>query len=99
MTKLVKINYPNIDEDLYYVKLENGLTVYFIKKIGFLEKTAMLTVGFGSLDNKLTVDDESRDAPAGIAHFLEHKLFEDESGGDISLKFTQLGAETNAFTT
>ncbi|MGF3083034.1 EF-P 5-aminopentanol modification-associated protein YfmH, partial [Streptococcus pyogenes] len=55
MTKLIKINYPNIDEDLYYVKLENGLTVYFIKKIGFLEKTAMLTVGFGSLDNKLTV--------------------------------------------
>ncbi|EMO8621105.1 TPA: M16 family metallopeptidase [Streptococcus pyogenes] len=99
MTKLIKINYPNIDEDLYYVKLENGLTVYFIKKIGFLEKTAMLTVGFGSLDNKLTVDDGSRDAPAGIAHFLEHKLFEDESGGDISLKFTQLGAETNAFTT
>lgn len=36
MTKLVKINYPNIDEDLYYVKLENGLTVYFIKKIWFL---------------------------------------------------------------
>ncbi|CAN2924989.1 EF-P 5-aminopentanol modification-associated protein YfmH [Streptococcus dysgalactiae] len=99
MTKLVKIDYPNIDETLYYGRLENGLTVYFIKKTGYSEKTAMLTVDFGSLDNRLTVDGKSTIAPEGIAHFLEHKLFEDNTGEDISLAFTQLGADTNAFTT
>ncbi|GAA0058493.1 hypothetical protein ScFU53_10930 [Streptococcus canis] len=99
MTQLVKIDYPNIDETLYYGRLVNGLTVYFIKKSGYSEKMAMLTVDFGSLDNKLTVDGKLQNAPEGIAHFLEHKLFEDKAGEDISLKFTQLGAETNAFTT
>ncbi|MGT2934979.1 EF-P 5-aminopentanol modification-associated protein YfmH [Streptococcus castoreus] len=99
MTALVKIDYPDIDEEFYCGTLDSGLKVYIIKKIGYLEKIAMLTVDFGSIDNKFTVDGKSVVAIEGIAHFLEHKLFEDEKGGDISLKFTQLGAEINAFTT
>lgn len=46
MTKLVKINYPNIDEDLYYVKLENGLTVYFIKKNRVFRKNSYVDSRF-----------------------------------------------------
>ncbi|KPJ22328.1 EF-P 5-aminopentanol modification-associated protein YfmH [Streptococcus phocae] len=99
MTTLTKLDYPTINEDFFYSKLTNGLQVYLIKKKGYLEKTAMLTVNFGSLDTHFTVNKKAISSPSGIAHFLEHKLFEDDNGEDIALQFTELGAETNAFTT
>ena len=69
------------------------------KKKGFVEKAAFLSTNFGALDNHFYIDGESQSYPAGIAHFLEHKLFEDEQGRDVTLDFVKLGADVNAFTT
>lgn len=99
MTSLLKKDYPSIKETLHYGQLANGLRVYLIKREGYSEKTAMLTAHFGSLDTSFTVGCQRVDLPPGVAHFLEHKLFEDKDGNDIALTFTQLGSETNAFTT
>ncbi|MGT2887847.1 EF-P 5-aminopentanol modification-associated protein YfmH [Streptococcus didelphis] len=99
MNTLKKINYSRFDEEFYYSKFRNDFQVYIINKPGFVEKTAMLTVNYGSLDNNFTIRGKQKENTEGIAHFLEHKLFEDAQGNDISLKFTNLGADVNAFTT
>ncbi|MGT2845347.1 EF-P 5-aminopentanol modification-associated protein YfmH [Streptococcus hongkongensis] len=99
MTLLRKITFNKFDEEVHYTRLKNGLDIFIIPKTGFKEKTAMLTVDFGSVDKKFTLRNRLWDNPEGIAHFLEHKLFEDVDGEDVSLKFTQLGADVNAFTT
>ena len=62
-------------------------------------KSRLLSTNFGALDNHFYIDGESQSYPAGIAHFLEHKLFEDEQGRDVTLDFVKLGADVNAFTT
>ncbi|EGJ27757.1 EF-P 5-aminopentanol modification-associated protein YfmH [Streptococcus porcinus] len=99
MTKLNKITYPRVNESVYQVEFKNGFQVFFIQKPMFTEKTAMLTVHYGSLDNAFTVRNREYSYPEGIAHFLEHKVFEDKKGQDVSHRFTQFGTEVNAFTT
>ena len=61
-----------------------------IKKKGFLEKAAFLSTNFGALDNHFYIDGELQSYPAGIAHFLEHKLFEGGQGRDVALDFVKL---------
>lgn len=99
MSALKKRYYQKIDEEIYSVTLDNGLSLSIIKKRGFLEKAAFLSINFGSIDNCYYLDGELQTYPAGIAHFLEHKLFEDEQGKDVTLDFVKLGADVNAFTT
>ncbi|MEW6754399.1 MAG: pitrilysin family protein [Candidatus Latescibacterota bacterium] len=76
-----------------------GLGVCVLRKPGFRQKTALLTVDFGSLDLALDVPGGRgrRVLPAGTAHFLEHRMFE-KDGGDITELFGQLGAEVDAST-
>lgn len=99
MSALKKCYYQKIDEEIYSAILDNGLSLSIIKKRGFLEKAAFLSINFGSIDNCYYLDGELQTYPAGIAHFLEHKLFEDEQGKDVTLDFVKLGADVNAFTT
>ena len=99
MTKLVEKVFPEIGETLYTAVLENGLKVFLIPKTDFQESCGMLVVNFGSLDNKFTLDKSEKCYEKGIAHFLEHKLFELEDGQDVSELFTNAGANSNAFTT
>lgn len=99
MSALKKRYYQKIDEEIYSATLDNGLSLSIIKKRGFLEKAAFLSINFGSIDNCYYLDGELQTYPAGIAHFLEHKLFEDEQGKDVTLDFVKLGADVNAFTT
>ncbi|EFR45200.1 EF-P 5-aminopentanol modification-associated protein YfmH [Streptococcus pseudoporcinus] len=99
MTQLNKITYSRVSESVYQVEFKNGFQVFFIPKPMFTEKTAMLTVHYGSLDNAFTVRNRDYTYPEGLAHFLEHKVFEDERGQDVSQRFTQFGTEVNAFTT
>lgn len=99
MSKLRRISYPSIGEDIYYSKLKNDFQVYLINKPGYSEKSAMLTVDYGSVDSLFTVRCKDYSNPKGLAHFLEHKVFEDNEGKDVSLAFTKLGADVNAFTT
>ena len=99
MTKLVEKVFPELGETLYTAVLENGLKVFLIPKTDFQESCGMLVVNFGSLDNKFTLDKSEKCYENGIAHFLEHKLFELEDGQDVSELFTNAGANSNAFTT
>ena len=91
--------YPAVKETLYQATLENGLTVTLLPKNDFNEVYGVVTVQIGSVDTEFTVRDGKRKIyPKGIAHFLEHKLFERENSEDIMAAFTELGADSNAFT-
>lgn len=91
--------YPAVKETLYQAKLENGLTVSLLPKNDFNEVYGVVTVYVGSVDTEFTArDSKKKTYPKGIAHFLEHKLFERENSEDIMAAFTELGAESNAFT-
>lgn len=90
-------HYKDIDETVYHEKMNNGLEVVYIKKSGFNKKFVTYTTKFGSMDNDFTVDGIRHQIPDGIAHFLEHKMFEKEDG-DVFNKFSQKGANANAFT-
>jgi predicted Zn-dependent peptidase len=94
-----KIYYQNIDETLYYEKLPNGLSVYLLPKKGFRKFYATFTTKYGSIDNTFIPigKKEYTTVPDGIAHFLEHKMFEGEDG-DAFDKFSQYAANSNAFT-
>ena len=101
MTKVVfeEKYYPAVKEMVYRTRLLNGLTVALLPKKEFKEVYGSVTVKFGSVDTLVTeVDGYVKQYPAGIAHFLEHKLFERENASDLMSAFTSLGADSNAFT-
>lgn len=85
-------------ERVCFTKLSNGLTVHLIPKEDYYETYGIITAKFGSVDTRILVNGVEKQYPAGIAHFLEHKLFEDEKGQDFLKRFVQLGSESNAFT-
>ncbi|MDR2752646.1 MAG: insulinase family protein [Clostridiales bacterium] len=87
-----------LGESLFSEELPSGAKFYAVPKKGYVEKQAMITVNYGSADNKYTLDGEEREIPQGVAHFLEHKMFEDDETPVLE-KFTSLGANVNAFTT
>lgn len=91
--------YPAVKEMVYRTRLSNGLTVDLLPKKEFKDVYGSVTVQFGSIDTLVTeVDGDVKKYPAGIAHFLEHKLFEREDSSDMMSAFTSLGADSNAFT-
>ncbi|TXK91723.1 insulinase family protein, partial [Parageobacillus sp. SY1] len=95
-----KIVYEQLQEQLFYEKMENGLDVYILPKKGFHKTYATFTTKYGSVDNQFVPlgKTEMKQVPDGIAHFLEHKLFEKEDG-DVFQQFSKQGASANAFTT
>ncbi|HET0666360.1 TPA: insulinase family protein [Streptococcus pneumoniae] len=101
MTKVVfeEKYYPAVKEKVYRTRLANGLTVALLPKKEFKEVYGSVTVQFGSVDTFVTeVGGDVKQYPGGIAHFLEHKLFEREDSSDLMSAFTSLGADSNAFT-
>ena len=90
---------PTLKETLYYEEMKNGLKVYLLPKVGFSKTYGLFSTRFGSIDTTFVPLHESEmiKVPDGIAHFLEHKMFEMENG-DASDAFARLGANTNAFT-
>lgn len=90
-----------VKEKLYIEKLENGLTVMVIPKAGIQKKYVIWGTNYGSNDNKFIVPGESNETevPNGVAHFLEHKLFEQENGTNSLDTLTALGVNANAYTT
>ena len=91
--------FEQLQEELYYEKMDNGLSVYILPKKGFNKTYATFTTKYGSIDNHFKEPDaqEYSRVPDGIAHFLEHKLFEKEDG-DVFQQFSRQGAAANAFT-
>ena len=90
--------YPEINETHYHAKLENGLNVILIQKEGFKSSSCFIAFPYGSLDVKQSIGKHIQEYPSGIAHFLEHKLFENNNGSDIMETFSHLSANVNAFT-
>lgn len=82
-----------------YVRAEHssGLSVYILEKPQYNSAYAIFGTKYGSIDNCFSVDGEKCEVPEGIAHFLEHKLFESEDG-DAFTKYAETGAYANAFT-
>ncbi|AWE06740.1 peptidase M16 [Lysinibacillus sp. 2017] len=93
------IEFKQLDETLYYKQLENGLDVYILPKKGFSKTFVTFTTKYGSIDRTFVPigEKEPITVPDGIAHFLEHKMFEKEDG-DVFQKFSEVGAQANAFT-
>ncbi|MCB5954858.1 EF-P 5-aminopentanol modification-associated protein YfmH [Enterococcus sp. CWB-B31] len=91
--------YPQINEVLYTERLDNGLTVYLLPKNDYHKTYGLFTTNYGSIDNEFVPLGENKftRVPDGIAHFLEHKMFEKETG-DVFQDFGRQGASANAFT-
>ena len=95
------IENSKVKEKLYIEKLENGLTIMIVPKKGMQKKYVIWGTNYGSNDSKFIVPGETEaiEVPKGVAHFLEHKMFEQESGINSLDTLTALGVEANAYTT
>ncbi len=89
--------YPALDETLYVDTLPNGLRVFVDKKPGFTKKLCYFSVDFGSVHTGFSFEGKHYEVPAGIAHYLEHKMFELPQR-DVTGEFAALGVHVNAFT-
>lgn len=89
--------YPELDEQVYWDKLPGGLTLAVVPKKGFQKKLAYFVTDYGSIHTDFSMDGRAYSALAGVAHYLEHKLF-DMPRGEISGEFAAMGANPNAFT-
>ncbi|MBR6677925.1 MAG: insulinase family protein, partial [Oscillospiraceae bacterium] len=87
--------YPEIGEVVYRTTLANGLTVAVVPKEGFAKTYAMFATKYGGMDMRFRIGGEFLDTPAGIAHYLEHKMFDTEEGNALQMLATN-GAEPNA---
>lgn len=97
----MKKHYNEQIKETYYKKtLSNGLTVLLMPKVGFTKTFVMFVTNYGALDNDFIPydGDDFVQYPPGIAHFLEHKVFEQDDGKDASSMLASLGADANAFT-
>lgn len=90
---------PVLKEIMYHGVDKSGLNVYILPKKGYSKSYAVFATHYGSIDSKFVVpgEDYVTEVPDGIAHFLEHKLFEEEEG-NVFDKFSRLGVSANAFT-
>lgn len=93
------VEYKNVDEVMYVHEHQSGLKTFVIPKKGYSKKYATFATHYGSINNEFSLNggkDVIR-VPDGIAHFLEHKLFE-QKDGSVMDKFSKLGSNPNAYT-
>ena len=93
-----KINYKNLDLDLFYEKLDNGLEIFVLPKNNVNNIYVTFTTKYGSNIIEFEKNNQKNKVPLGIAHFLEHKMFEQEDGLDIFNFYSERGADCNANT-
>ena len=91
------IEYPGQGVTLYRSVLPNGLSVYVVPKPGWRKCRAAFVTSFGGADRRFTLEGERCDTPAGVAHYLEHKMF-DMPYGSVDSVFAARGADSNAYT-
>lgn len=91
----------NVKEKMYIEKMKNGLTVIIVPKENTNKKYAIIGTHFGSIDNEFIIPGEEKNTkiPDGVAHFLEHKMFEQENGKNSLDVLSNLGVDANAYTT
>lgn len=98
-SQLDKQIYENLQETLYTQKLDNGLTVFLLPKLEMSKTYGIFSTNYGSIDQTFIPlgKQEKVTVPEGVAHFLEHKLFE-KADRDVFMDFSKQGASANAFT-
>lgn len=89
--------YERIGESVHRETLPNGLQVCVVPKPGFAKKYAFFATRYGGMDIRFQLDGKWLDTPAGIAHYLEHKMFDTREGNALQ-ELAKNGAEPNAFT-
>ena len=90
-------NYPRIGEQVYHEVLENGLHVFVNAKPEYGKSYAFFATNYGGMDMRFKLGGQWHDTPAGVAHFLEHKMFDTEDGNALQ-DLASKGASPNAFT-
>lgn len=90
--------YKSVGEELWHEKLCNGLNVIVIPKKNFSRTYAFFAVNYGGCDRRFKLDGKWQDTPAGVAHFLEHKMFDMPDGSNALTVLSENGASPNAFT-
>lgn len=95
------IESTKIKEKAYFEKLENGLNIIIIPKENTNKKYVIWGTNFGSIDNRFIMPGSNEEVfiPDGVAHFLEHKMFEQPNGTNSLDTLMALGLEANAYTT
>ena len=93
-----KTDFPVIGETLYAARLENGLELRIVPKKDFSTWYAALATNYGGACRRFSLDGQVMDTPAGVAHFLEHKMFDLPDGDNALNILSANGAEPNAFT-
>ncbi len=92
-----KRTYTALNEDIFWDRLPNGLQIAVVPRPGFSKKLAYFVTDYGAIHTEFTLNGEKYTTPAGVAHFLEHKMF-DLPGRDVTAEFAAMGASPNAFT-
>ena len=90
--------YPAIGENVYEATLPNGLKILVARKPGFQRSFAMFATNYGGADRRFRCGGEWIDTPAGVAHFLEHKMFDMPDGRNVLAELSGRGASPNAYT-
>lgn len=95
-----KISDKATKESVFYKKHESGLDIYIMPRAGYKSSYAIFGTKYGSVDSEFIIPGESEPTkvPDGIAHYLEHKMFDQPDGSNVFDKFSKFGGEANAFT-
>ena len=88
----------NLDIDIYSETLENGLRIFVVPKNDVNNVYVTFSTDYGSIQNEFMVNDEMIKVPDGVAHFLEHKVFEQKDGVDPFTFYSKTGSDCNANT-
>ena len=94
---MVSKQYPRLGETVFHEILENGLHIYVDRRRDFQKSYAFFATNYGGMDMRFFQDGRWKDTPAGVAHFLEHKMFDTEDGNALQ-DLAANGASPNAFT-
>lgn len=92
-----RVQFPRLGETCYFEQLENGLPVYVVTKPEFEKCFAFFATSYGGMDMRYQLDGQWQDSPAGVAHYLEHKMFDTPDGNALQ-QLSANGASPNAFT-
>lgn len=91
------VHYERLGESVYHETLPNGLEIRVVPKPDHVKKYAFFATRYGGMDTRFQLDGQWLDTPAGIAHYLEHKMFDTKEGNALQ-RLAKNGAEPNAFT-
>ncbi len=92
-----RTDYPAVGETLYTAALSNGLPIFVVPKKGYRKCFAAFVTHYGGADRCFVLEGAEKDTPAGVAHYLEHKMF-DMPEGNVLMRMEATGANANAFT-